>query len=290
MGTTAHVVVCGGPADLAELAQRRIAELEARWSRFLPVSELSLLNAAPRGRPTVLSMDTYRLIDTAVRSWRETEGRYDPTVLAAMIEHGYARSFSTLPSDTSCRASLPRPTTGCAGIQLEPAIQSVVLPAGVGIDPGGIGKGLAADIVVEELLAHGARGALVDIGGDIRVEGEGPDGGAWIIDIEDPLDPERVLLHLALHGAGIATSSRLRRRWHQNGVEHHHLIDPGTGEPIITRIVAVSVIAAQAWWAEALTKAVLVAGDLTPVCGASAVIVDVHGRTVATPDLEELLS
>ena len=50
MGTTAHVVVVaddGGDADaLVETAAARLDELEARWSRFLPTSEVSRLNAA----------------------------------------------------------------------------------------------------------------------------------------------------------------------------------------------------------------------------------------------------
>lgn len=294
MGTSAQVVVRGGRPDLADIAQVRIAELETLWSRFNPRSEISRLNAAPRGRPTIVSHETYRLIETAVAAWHGTTGCCDPTVLDAMITNGYDRTLTAINAPTAFpTASTPthrtQPAPGCLGIVLNRTLRSVALPEGVGIDPGGIGKGLAGDMVAEEVLSLGADGVLVDIGGDIRVAGDGPHGGAWIIDIEHPLDPERALLHLALYNTGIATSSTLRRRWTQNGLEHHHLVDPRSGHPIATPLVAATVIAPDASRAEALTKAILVSGELSACGTASAVAVDIDGKLHATADLYELL-
>ena len=61
----------------------------------------------------------------------------------------------------------------------------MTLPPGVGFDPGGIGKGLAADLVVDLLLDGGAAGACVDLGGDGRMAGEPPTGG-WRVGIGNP--------------------------------------------------------------------------------------------------------
>jgi thiamine biosynthesis lipoprotein len=290
MGTSAHVVVLGGPSGLEHEAAARIADLESRWTRFDPNSELSKLNRAPPESVVHLSPDTYRLVDCAVAAWQRTAGRYDPTVLAAVEANGYDRTFSALPADRDDVEPLPQPAPGCARMTLDEQARTITVPAGVGIDPGGIGKGLAADIVAEELVAAGAEGVLIDLGGDIRVAGTGPEDGNWIIDIEHPLDAGRTLLHLAVRDAGIATSSRLRRQWHRNGVNRHHLIDPATGRPIVTPLVAASVIASEAWWAEALTKVIFVTGNLDTISDASAVAVDELGTRTATRDLIELLS
>jgi thiamine biosynthesis lipoprotein len=287
MGTGALIIVRGGPPGLAERARHRVEALEARWSRFLPTSEISRLNGQPHGRPTIVSADTYRLVDTAVTAWRRTEGRYDPTVLAAMHANGYDRTFDTI--ETACSPTdAPGPAPGCSGIILDPVLHAILLPHGVGIDPGGIGKGFAADLVATELLAAGADGALVDLGGDIRVVGDGPHDGAWVVDVEDPADPHHSLLHIALTDAAIATSSIRRRRWTTTRGERHHLLDPATGLPLSTPLVAATVIASDGWWAEALTKAILVAGDLTPVTHAAALAIDAHGARHITPDLEVL--
>ena len=71
MGTTCDVTVVGGADGLTERARARVEELEARWSRFRPDSELTRLNRRS-GQPTALSADSYLLVDHAVAGWRWT--------------------------------------------------------------------------------------------------------------------------------------------------------------------------------------------------------------------------
>src|SRR5689334_15520064 len=95
MGTMAHVVVTGGSADLLDLAEARIEELESRWSRFRPDSELCRLNTAA-GAPTVVSRDTALLIEHCIEAWTRTAGLFDPTVHDAMVANGYDRTFDAI--------------------------------------------------------------------------------------------------------------------------------------------------------------------------------------------------
>ena len=74
----------------------------------------------------------------------------------------------------------------CSDIEVDHADSIVRLPPGTGFDPGGIGKGLAADLLVAEALRAGVAGVCVDIGGDLRVEGRAPNGGSWTIAVEHP--------------------------------------------------------------------------------------------------------
>lgn len=290
MGTDALVVVLGGPVDLDRQAAARIAELERRWTRFDPESELSRLNTTSQGRPTVVSAETYRLVSRAAEAWRRTGGRFDPSVLDAVVANGYDRTFASIPPDRVAEGAVAHAAPGCGEVLLDDALAAVTLPIGVRLDPGGIGKGLAADIVAEELMLAGADGVLVDLGGDIRVAGEGPDDGQWVVDVAHPLHEGQALLHIATRDAGIATSSRLRRRWNIDGAPRHHLLDPATGEPTTSAIVSATVITAEAWWSEALTKVLVVTGDLGAISGASAVMVDEAGVCTATTDLAELLA
>ncbi len=295
MGSDAHVLVTGDHAEPhVEAAVQRIEQLEARWSRFLDDSEISQLNRLA-GHPVVVSPDTYELVARSVDAWRATDGAFDPTVLEAMIEHGYDADLSEVRARggaASAVGSRPRPAPGCGGIVCDPVVPSVTLPVGVGIDPGGIGKGLAADLVVRERIDAGADGVLVNLGGDVRVSGTPPDGGRWPIGVVDHLDPDAELTRVAIDEGAVATSSRMQRRWQHAGGEQHHLIDPLTGEPHRGDVVGVTVVAAEGWWAEAQTKAVFSAGadtGLARLQDASAVVTDEHGRHHATPDLEEAL-
>ncbi len=286
MGTTAHVVVTGGRPDLPLMAERRLAELEDRWSRFRPASEVCQLSATP-GVPVVVSEDTYLLVERCVAAWSRTGGAFDPTTLVALRAAGYDEDFAAVVARSGETSATPSPgaAPGCAGIELLSALRAVVVPPGVELDSGGIGKGLAADLVTAELLAAGADGAMVNVGGDLRVRGEPPSGSTWSVAVAHPLAPDRDLLRLGLDDGAVATSSRLARRWTVDGQERHHLIDPRTGRPVDTPVVAVTAVAAEAWWAEAVTKQIFVGGG--PVVeDALFAVVTSGGITGVSPELE----
>ncbi len=223
MGTTAHVIVTGGPAGLVDRAVDRLDELEGRWSRFRSESEISRLNERA-GVPVMVSRDTYALIEHALEGWRLTEGRFDPTLLPEVRAAGYDRSFelinaldapqgqaSPAPHDGRALDVAPADRPGAERIQLDPIVGTVCLGHGVQIDPGGIGKGFAADLVVELLLTAGALGALVNVGGDLRVSGSAPEGEGWIVAIDDPNDADHVIGTMALQGGAVASSWRTKR-------------------------------------------------------------------------------
>lgn len=291
MGGEAHVLVTGGTRDLVDTARQRIHDLEERWSRFLPDNELSRLNRCPERHVTV-SAETFTLVDHAVAAWHATRGRYDPTVLPALRAAGYDRDLCLVVADPTGGPARPGPelaAPGCELVDLDATRRTIRLPAGVEIDPGGIGKGLAADMVTTELLDAGATGAMVNLGGDLRARGAPPDGNpTWSVAIEDPWRSDRRLLTIGLRDGAIATSSCLRRRWPHAGRQHHHIIDPPTGRPTVNELVAVTAVAAEAWWAEAVTKSVLVAGlpaALADAPGALVATVDDDGNLDMSPDL-----
>lgn len=298
MGTTARLVVVGGPLGLVRDAAAHLARLEARWSRFVPTSDIARLNAAG-GAPVPVDADTLLAVATAIDAARRTGGHFDPTVHDALVLLGYDRPFTEVePTDGSApderspagAGAVPGP----AGIVLDHAHGCIQLPAGVRLDLGGIGKGLAADLVAEALVAQGAAGALVDVGGDLRATGASPGGTGWLVEIEDPLDTARTLATLAFaDGAdgAVATSSVLGRRWWRRGREVHHLVDPATGAPMRTAGVAATVVAPRAWLAEVACKVVL-AGDPWPAALGSArpsLLVDAQGRCHARDGIEAYL-
>jgi thiamine biosynthesis lipoprotein len=289
MGSDVEVIVVDGPAEALAWARRRIEQLEHRWSRFLPDSDVSRLNAAA-GQPVEVDPDTIELVRVAVEAWRESGGSVNPTVLGAVIGSGYDRSFADLvPRDTAPSSGLR--IVACTDIEV--AGTTVTLPAGTGFDPGGIGKGLAADLVVDDLLAHGCRGACVNVGGDLRVGGSGPDGNGWTITIERPGSPGSDLVAVGLADGAIATSTTLLRRWMVGSSERHHLIDPATGEPTTSDLVQASTVTRRCWLAETYAKAILLAGsdrafDKLPA-DVGAIAVSAHGEVFSTPSLQAFL-
>jgi thiamine biosynthesis lipoprotein len=292
MGTQVELVAVGASGWALAAARSRLATLEARWSRFRPDSELCTLNRAA-GRPVPVSPETLTLVALAVLGWQATAGRFDPSVLEALEAAGYDRSFDQLPAEghgTARARPAPGPAPGLAGIRIDAEAGTVTLPAGTRLDPGGLAKGYAADLLCAELREGGATGACVNVGGDLRVSGTAPQGGPWTIAVPHPHGGQAATLQLT-DGAA-ATSSPLRRAWQAGGRPAHHLIDPHTGQPADTGILQVTAIAAEAWRAEVTAKAAFLAGlpdalPLTTRLGADALIVDQDGGLHRTAGLQQ---
>ena len=289
MASDAHVVLVDPAAGAEHYARRRLEELEHRWSRFLPASDVSRLNETPEAF-VVVAPDTFELLVTMKHAWSLTGGRYDPTLLAAINAAGYSRSH-----DGSGRRSSSAGLHACActiaDVGLHTETSAVVVPAGLGIDPGGIGKGLAADLVVTELLDRGTAGALVCVGGDLAAAGRPPVADGWQVAVEHPLDASRELVRVALGAGGVATSSTLSRAWVQDGDRRHHVIDPGTGAPATTDLAAVTVFARAGWEAEVHATAALLSGAARALAylerhDLDGIVTTLDGTTTSTPALQ----
>jgi thiamine biosynthesis lipoprotein len=284
MGTVAHIVVVDGPPAALDVALARLAELEDRWSRFEPGSELSRANLAG-GKPVRVSPDTTLLARLARHGWERTNGLFDPSVLAAVRAAGYDRSMAHLRRDTG-RTAPARPSPGCAGLTIDERARTITVPVGSGLDAGGLGKGLAADLVVAALLELGAAGAMLNVGGDMGTAGACPRPEGWVVDVEDPFGGAPVA-RLAVRIGAVGTTSRVRRAWGKAGHREHHVIDPRTGSPSWSGLAAVTVVTRLGWEAEVLAKAAFVtgpaeAGPLLLSWSASALFVHDDGRVTVT--------
>jgi thiamine biosynthesis lipoprotein len=294
MGTDVHVVVCGGrERALIERACARVHELEQRWSRFLPESEISRFNRAPVGTPCLVSEVTLHLVATAKRAWELTGGLYDPTVLPALRAAGYDDDFGRVRvrADDGCAVLAPR-APGCAGLVIDSTVGTLTKRDELEFDPGGVGKGLTADLVSRELLHGGATGALVNVGGDIRVRGDAPDGPTWSIRVENAARPDADVMCVGLEDGAVATSTNVKRRWVRGGAVQHHLIDPRTGLPARSRFVAVTAVTTDAWWAEIAAKVTFIA-SLSPqdlaLPAALVAAVDARGEVTCSAELTPLV-
>ena len=270
MGSACRIITPPGSDAAAAAARREIERLEARWSRFLPTSEISWLNRSP-GRPSLVSECTVDLLRRASFAHEHTDGLFDPFLLDELEQLGYRHSMC--------------PGTNRSSLDVTQApVRLVQLPTDRQLDPGGIGKGYAADRVAQWLVARGTSPAIVSLGGDIRIAGS--TSRPVQVEIQDPWQPDRVLGSMSLDRGGVATSSVLRRRWRgSDGIERHHLLDPRTRMPAATDVVAVTVSAGETWWAEALAKAAVIGGttDGVPLLerhGVAAVVVLGDGNTV----------
>ena len=142
---------------------------------------------------------------------------------------------------------------------------------------GGIAKGYAVDRACEVLMSRGLKGALVDIGGDIRAIGVVP----WRIGIADPRTTEGLLGVIDLVNRSVATSGDYQRYLLIGAERIHHIINPKTGEPA-RESISVTIIAEDSLIADALSTAVFVMGPergkvLLDTIGVAGLMIDSEG-------------
>ena len=293
MASEVHVIVVGD-AD-GDHAIELLRDLEAHWSRFRHDSDITRLNHAA-GRSVSVDPSTVRLVWTMVDAWRSTNGAFDPSILPTLIESGYRTSIDDpyrvtfLPDGRLVVGGYDSgPTMG--DIAIDPDDSTITLPPGLVIDPGGIGKGLAADLAVRHLLGLGAAGALVSIGGDMAMAGTPPqNAGGWTVAVEHPEQALGNLCTLLVGAGGVATSSTRSRRWIHDGRERHHQIDPRRAEQSSTDLAGVTVIARSGWLAEAHATAALLTGahgvvDYLDDHDLTGIAVALDGSVLATADV-----
>jgi FAD:protein FMN transferase len=254
MGSRAHLIAGDSSSLLDDWAIPELERLEQCWSRFRPTSELVALRDAA-GRWIDISPTLEIALRKAQVLHRSTGGWFDPTVDVSAL--GYDRTFPSV--DLHC-GDAPRYQPALGADRLELGEGCARLALGATLDLGGLGKGLAADLIATGLLERGARSACISMGGDIRAVGNTPIDGPWQIPVENPNHHGVTLGTVGLAEAAIVTSTTAYRRWRRDGQELHHLVDPRTGRPSANGVRAVVVIADEACWAEGMAKAALVAG------------------------------
>lgn len=263
MGTVCALAVTAAQPERAtarlalSTASNEVRACERILSRFDPRSQLSELN---RGAGSWVRVDEclFDALGHAVRLRDETDGRFDPTILPALVAQGYDRSFELLE---------PRPArahdwSAGATIELDPDGRRVRIEEGASLDLGGIGKGFAATRAIGAMLEVWPElpGALADLGGDVATVGSPPENSPWMIAIGSPWSPAKSLGAIHLTAGGVATSGPARRRFGPSGV-CHHLIDPATGASSDHGPLAVTVVAESAIDADAHATALAVSMD-----------------------------
>ena len=256
--------------DAAELDCERLrsgieqvlTRIVAQMSNWDAASDLSRFNRAGAGSWFPLPADFHVVLDYALALAEDTGGAYDPTVgsLVDLWGFGPAGMRADLPCESDIETARAR--CGHRKLTLDRKARCVLQPGGVSLDLCGIAKGYAVDCVARLLHEQGHRDYLVEIGGELRGEGEKPDGSPWWVALEAPRGCADTGSHtiVALHGLGVATSGDYRRYFEHQGVRYAHSIDPRCGHPVGNGVLSVTVLHRSCMRADALATALMVLG------------------------------
>lgn len=258
MGTLA--VVAAWAEDLAvgaravDAAYAAFDRVDSLMSTWRDDSVLSALNRAPADTWIAVGPEVATVLAAALATAEATGGAYDPTVLPLVRLWGFRGGEPRIPAPRDLAGTRSRVDHGLLEVD-GPRGRARLRAGGMEVDLGGIAKGYALDAAAAAMRAAGARGGMLDLGGNVLVFGEGPGG---TVEIRDPRGGEP-LAELPLAEGAVATSGQYERFVVVDGQRFGHVLDPRTGRPVPGGL-AVSVLAPDAMTADALSTAGLVLG------------------------------
>ena len=277
-------------------AEEEVRRLDALLSRTSGSSEISMLNGAG-GEMVPVGAEICTLIQTAGDFTEATGGAFDITIAPVVSAWGFTTDSYQVPDREALQTLLE--SVGMEHVHLSGG--SARLDPGTMIDLGGIAKGYTADRVAEIFQEHAVPRGKVELGGNILVIGDKPDGTAWRVGVQDPKHPDEadgLVCVLNLTDAFAVTSGSYQRYFEQDGKRYHHIIDPATGCPADSGLTSVTVVADSArgngTMCDALSTALFVMGEdkaldfwRSGVYDFQLVLVTEDGRVVVTEGLKD---
>ena len=274
---------------LARQVEAEARRIEAKFSRFSPLSVVARINAQAGRGFVAVDAETSALVQAALDLARLTGGRFDPTV--GVLSRVWDFKGGRVATAEELEGLLP--LVDATGVHLRAGAVALARE-GMALDLGGVGKEYAVDRVAGLLKEAGVDSALVNFAGDVRTVGRRGDGRPWSIGVQDPRDPGRCRFAIRARGrAGIATSGDYERYFERDGVRYHHLLDATNGAPA-RGLCSATVIAPDAATAGRLATAAFLLGAqaglrlLEGLKGVEGALITEEGQLLATTGMARI--
>ena len=251
------------PSDLAAQVEAILDRVDASMSTYKADSELSQLNGVARSTPHAISAPFAEVLDISADVWRLSAGAFDPTVgpLVDLWGFGPSQTGDKIPTSTAIQSTLA--SAGFDAVTLQSTNTGVFLRKSrrVQLDLSAVAKGYAVDLIADYLEMNALPDYLVEIGGELRVSGNNPQGELWRVAVEIPQLTGGVERILHLQDVSLATSGDYRNYFERDGKRYSHMIDPRSGYPIDHALASVTVVMPRCAEADAWATAFLVMGE-----------------------------
>ncbi|AGK96090.1 FAD:protein FMN transferase [Clostridium pasteurianum] len=261
MGTVISQRVFGEKAEIAATkVEEEMKRLEALMSFFLESSEISKLNRAAGKQEVELGCESLYVLNRAKYFSEICGGTFDITVGPIAKLWGIFTNHAKVPSKEEIDKALS--FTGYKDIIIDNGLGTAKLErTGESVDLGAIAKGYAADRAIEIYKQQGIESAFINLGGNVLVLGNKPDGTPWKVGIQNPLlERGQCLGAVKAVDKTIVTSGDYVRYFEKDNVKYHHILDPRTGYPANSGLMSATIVSEKSIGADALSTAIFILG------------------------------
>lgn len=234
-------------------AYQVIEEIQFLMSFHDKSSALNQLNATAHLNAVQTHPWVYAILQRAQKIHDYSNGLFDCSIAPILVDYGFLPAHHAHENRVFLRASQQ-------DMILLPD-HKILFKQPLCLDLGGIAKGFAVDLAIHCLRQQGITNAVINAGGDLRVMGniEEP------IYIRNPVQPQQVQYLGRLSEGAMATSGSYFATKNHHHQQVSHLIHPLTQQSMITE-KSFTVIAPQAWLADALTKVLVLSQNTHHEC------------------------
>lgn len=289
--------------DVSVQGMELLEKLEGEMLSWrLDTSEVYRINATASSQEgTVLSEDMALLLERCMEIHADSQGAFDIT-LGSLTGLWNIDKWASEEAEEEFRLPSPEEVEealtlcGSERLKLERGAQArLFMPAGMRLDLGAVGKGLALSELCDMLEEQtDIQGAVISLGGSILTYGAKPDGSAWRVAIINPFDTSSNVGVLTLQGQWcVSTSGDYERYVEVDGVRYHHILDPETGYPAVTSVRGVSILSKDGLLSDALSTACFLLGpekgmELAEHYEAEALFIMEDGELILSEGMEKL--
>ncbi len=249
--------------DLRAKLQQRLDEINAIASTYGTASELSQFNLNASTEAISVSAELCAMISSALQVSQDTGGAFDITVGSLVNLWGFGPDLRT--NSPPSMDELQRAHAGTGFQNIEANCNTGTLRksnSNIKVDLSGWAKGYATDQLARLLADAGQHNYLVEIGGEIRVQGVNAERMPFAIALESPTFASHTApVIINLSNIGIATSGNYRNFFDHDGTSYSHAIDPRTGQAVTHPLLAITVVHPSTAYADAIATALLVLGS-----------------------------
>lgn len=250
-------------SELKTLLKENLSVIETQLSNWDKESWISRFNNNHGTDFISIPQQAFRVVNYALELSAQTNQALDPTIGKLINLWGFGPSKSKLPpTDKSIQEAIKVSGAEKLKLRSKPAQIAKNHPA-LQLNVSSIAKGYAADVLAGKLEKKDITDYLINIGGEMRINGQPDNKSPWKITIQKPAPESRdgqAYVTIELNKAGLATSGDYRRFLEIDGKSYPHILDPETGWPVQTNLASTTIIAPTAMQADGLATACLVLG------------------------------
>ena len=238
------------------------AELQKVDNSLSPFNKTSIISRINRNEKVKVDEMFSEVFQLAEKISGETDGAFDITVAPMVNAWGFG--FKTGNPPTRQTIDSLRAIVGFHTVSLQDDYVIKKNPKTM-LDCSAIAKGYGTDVVARFLKKKGVQNFMVEIGGEIVVNGNSEKLQPWRIGINKPTDDslntnQAIQDVVSVSNIAMATSGNYRNFYYKNGKKYAHTIDPKTGYPVQHNILSATVFADDCATADAYATSFMVLG------------------------------